>query len=506
MTNNPTVVGEGTYGCVHKPPMKCKHQDNINDPSIASKLMKDLDAKKEMKEFELIQHADANNYFHLGKPSICKADSTLSNKQAIVKCTKNNFKPDLVSQYSLLLIKYGGLDLEKYGAKLKEMTMNVSNRRNVEHFWMDISRIIFSLKVMNDKRIVHHDLKHQNIVYNPETGRANLIDFGLMTTKSKIQNASNKSKYGFGMLHWSFPVEIELLNKNKFDSIFQDINITRNPFQNKNKHRDKKEEYFTNILHHIQTHHKYFFNCIIQSKPGSEDYKSEMKSHITSFLQMLIMLEPTEYNEFVNKCIDTIDVYGTGIGLLYVLYRSKRFLSVDFFNDLKTLFLSMVHQNVFLRISPNDLITQYEHILLKNGLLEKYNMRFENHMLVEGRPIMVNLTQDIKNVVNSDLSMTPKEQEAFLKTIVIQCPEGKELNPTTKRCVNECKPGYARNDKFLCRKVSQKQQSKTKKKAKSAKKCPEGKEMNPKTGRCNKTCKRGYVRDAQFKCYKPKDK
>ena len=53
MTNNPTVVGEGTYGCVHKPPMKCKHQYNINDPSIASKLMKDLDAKKEMKEFEL---------------------------------------------------------------------------------------------------------------------------------------------------------------------------------------------------------------------------------------------------------------------------------------------------------------------------------------------------------------------------------------------------------------------------------------------------------------------
>jgi len=492
MTKNPSVVGEGTYGCVHKPPMKCKHQDNIDDPSIASKLMKDLDAKKEMKEFELIQYVDANNYFHLGKPSICKADSTLGNKEAIVKCTKSNFKADLVSKYSLLLIKYGGLDLEKYGTKIKEMTMNVENRRHVEHFWMDISRIMFSLKVMNDSRIVHHDLKHQNIVYNQETGRANLIDFGLMTTKEKIQRASNRSIYDFGILHWSFPVEIELLNKNKFESVLQ----TRNT----------KEEYFSQVLNHVQLNHKYFFNCIIQPQPGTEDYKREMKSHITSFLQMLIMLKRSEYNEFVQKCMNTIDVYGTGIGLLYVLYRSKRFLSDEFFNDLKTLFLSMVQQNVFLRISPDDLIVQYEHLLLKHGLLEKYDMRFENHMLVEGRPIVADIAEDIKEAMNIDVSMTPKEQEAFIKSVVIQCPEGKEVNPMTKRCINKCKSGYARNDKFMCRKVSQNKQSKTKKKAKSAKKCPEGKEMNPKTNRCVKTCKRGYLRDAQFKCYKPKDK
>ena len=80
--------------------------------------------------------------------------------------------------------------------------MNAANRRLVGHFWMDISRIIFGLQVMNDKGIVHHDLKHQNIVYNQETGRANLIDFGLMTTKTKIQTAATKSRYGFGALHW----------------------------------------------------------------------------------------------------------------------------------------------------------------------------------------------------------------------------------------------------------------------------------------------------------------
>ena len=41
----PNVVGEGTYGCVHKPPMKCKSENIIKDPTIASKLMQDEDAR-----------------------------------------------------------------------------------------------------------------------------------------------------------------------------------------------------------------------------------------------------------------------------------------------------------------------------------------------------------------------------------------------------------------------------------------------------------------------------
>jgi hypothetical protein len=33
-----------------------------------------------------------------------------------------------------------------------------------------------------------------------------------------------------------------------------------------------------------------------------------------------------------------------------------------------------------------------------------------------------------------------------------RCPEEKELNPKTNRCVKRCDPGYNRNSKFQCRK------------------------------------------------------
>ena len=89
------------------------------------------------------------------------------------------------------------------------------------------------------------------------------------------------------------------------------------------------------------------------------------------------------------------------------------------------------------------------------------------------------------------------------------CPENKELNPKTGRCVKECKPNYTRNDLFKCVRTSKTKQksnnSKTKtKKTFSQKECPENKELNPKTGRCVKKCKTNYTRNDLFKCVKNK--
>ena len=79
-----------------------------------------------------------------------------------------------------------------------------------------------------------------------------------------------------------------------------------------------------------------------------------------------------------------------------------------------------------------------------------------------------------------------------------ECPEGKEINPKTGRCVKKCKEGEVR-DKItgLCKKI----------KLKKRKECPEGKEINPKTGRCVNKCKEGEVRDKiTGKCKKIKVK
>jgi len=84
-----------------------------------------------------------------------------------------------------------------------------------------------------------------------------------------------------------------------------------------------------------------------------------------------------------------------------------------------------------------------------------------------------------------------------IKKVITKCPEGKEINPLTGRCVNKCKDGEVRDAaKGKCVKIK-----------KVIAKCPEGKEINPLTGRCVNKCKDGEVRNAaNGKCVKLKVK
>jgi hypothetical protein len=74
------------------------------------------------------------------------------------------------------------------------------------------------------------------------------------------------------------------------------------------------------------------------------------------------------------------------------------------------------------------------------------------------------------------------------------CPEGKEINPVTGRCVKKCEKGKVRDQKTgkCVKDVKEKKEE-----------CPEGKEINPVTGRCVKKCEKGKVRDQKTgKCVK----
>jgi hypothetical protein len=75
------------------------------------------------------------------------------------------------------------------------------------------------------------------------------------------------------------------------------------------------------------------------------------------------------------------------------------------------------------------------------------------------------------------------------------CPEGKELNPITKRCIKKCKDGEIRNVKTrMCEKKNNLNYLSL---TPSSGKCPEDKEFNPITKRCIKKCKDGEIRNVK---------
>ena len=90
--------------------------------------------------------------------------------------------------------------------------------------------------------------------------------------------------------------------------------------------------------------------------------------------------------------------------------------------------------------------------------------------------------------------------------MIKKCPEGKELNPITNRCVKKCKEGEVRNPTTgKCEKNKHQKSKDLPNLLLNSKKCPEGKELNPITNRCVKKCKEGEVRNPTTgKCEKNK--
>ena len=492
--SNPKKVGEGSYGCVHNPPLKCRNKPYNPDPTKVSKILTKKNANDELKEFKLIQSADKKEDFHLGKPTSCLPDNNMYNQVAINQCNRfNNFD---IEKYKLLLLENGGADLSKIEDKFKKLTLNNANRIRLENFWLDMARLIYGSKVLMDNGIVHHDLKQQNIVYNEKTGRVNFIDFGLMMTTKEMLKKANGSRYPFGE-HWSFPPDILFYNYVDYKKLTsrkggEKIFVLREEWKKymiaseilQDDLMDINEELATGVTRMIGAFFK-TFNSLTNS---DEDYK-----------------------KFINKSFETFDNYSIGFSLFSLLKATKKLIDDKLFNDLRLLFLSMMTFNVFERPSPSEVVNKYEFILKSNGLLDKYNMRFENHFLVDG--------------TEPKIEELPKSINTFINNLILKCPEGKERNPKTKRCINKCKEGYSRDADFKCKrnktqkkkpileetitapivdlhKTPERISNKTKTQKKKV--CKEGKELNPKTNRCINKCKEGHFRDNLFKCKKEK--
>ena len=473
------VIGQGTYGCVHKPQLKCKDKAR-KDATTVSKLMTRKHANQELGEYNLIDFADEKQEYYLGIPDDCNVDSkNAANLMAIAKC--RDFEAKQVQDYKLLLMKYGGKDLDDFSDEVHKWKKTPENVKQIELFWLEVSRLFRGLNAFKKNGIVHHDLKHQNIVYNKETNRINFIDFGFMTAKNSIINKCTYSDYWLANTHhWSFPIEIVLLNKDTYNR-YADGNVYTLAYD------------LASVTDDLSDQLSYFFECVSDFKPNTTEYNNITGKFIRKFFNLSRNLNSNDYNNFLNKSVDTIDSYGVGIALLVMLRKSKHLLDKTFSMRAFTLFMNMVHPNVYSRVDTEVLMNEYEDLLSDEGFLKKHNMKFENHRLVSG----IEIPPAVEKTINLIVKDTSKVSKSDLKTISINhepkrvCPPGKEYKPTTKRCVKTCKNGYVRNANFKCIRDRTR---------KTVKKCPSGKELNPNTNRCRVQCKPGKTRNDKGNC------
>ena len=469
MSDIPKVVGEGTYGCVHNPPLFCKDTDSRDDNKV-SKLMVPNEAVKEMREYVLIDKADKKQDFYLGQPDICSPGYQASNIKAIKKCKMGrtiNHQPG-GDHLSLLLMRNGGLNLADFSEKFKNKPMTKENKEKVADFWIESHRLFMGLFAFSKKNIIHHDLKGGNIVYFEDKNRVNYIDFGLMNTKTKLKKLCKKNRNWLANVpHWSFPPEIEYLNKIVFDNTYtkseetkkQMVNYIGKGFMNSKN----KTAIAVRTLYSVVIKNPITFKI---SSPGA---------YLGGFLQTLKYIDNVDkYDEFLDKSLSTIDSYGLACGLMETLCNLYLFMDIDFVRELASIFYSMLEPNITKRLTIYEATPLYEECLRKY-ILKDRKKEFKKNKVVNETVATTVFDKEIATITQTSIAITSKKELKKLMTSP-SCPDGKEINPNTGRCVFNCKNGYVRDKKFNC----------TRKK-KTNSECPEGKVLNPKTNRCIKT-------------------
>ena len=453
------VIGEGAYGCVHKPSLKCKDAPDMSYEGKLSKAMDIRHATTELKEYDVIDAVDKDLRYHLGKPEVCSPTKDRQTVRAIDKCKWIKSKD--IANMKLLIMKDGGLNLADYLYDIKDRT-----KEEIEMFLIELHRVILGIKVLGDNGIVHHDLKPQNIVYNPTEERMNFIDFGHMTMAESLKNKSIQSSNSHAVSHWSFPMEMMFQNKKNYMSFAR-------------LSSDEREQIFGQVRSGMKDHILTFLSYITNKIPKDEALERNvfLKQQFYDFF--VNDLTPENYNEFLIKSINTTDIYGLGFTILHILGPVQHVLHPLVYEVLTNLCLNAINPKVSDRCDVDFFLQAYESVLTDSGMLRRNGLHVSNHdiltMASSAPEIQKDETPDSKIPFVMAESLTPCEQS------------GKERNPKTGRCVKKCKDGYVRNANFNCTQL---------------KLCPENKEINPKTRRCVAKCKDGYVRNADFRCTK----
>ena len=449
-TEQAKVVGEGAYGCIHKPSLHCK-TGSKKIKSYSGKVSKILTAKhadKELAEYDIIANIDKNNAYYLGKPVECAPEKSDYNETAIAKCKHGKDIIDDFDHSKLLIMSDGGLNLEKFAEKTKRAYSENKKAGGeiMETFWLEFHRVFLGIKSFLDHGIMHYDMKPQNIVYNEQTHRMNLIDFGLTRTVDSVMQSSQASTNGMGHYHWSFPFETNFHNKTNYEIMA-------------GWDKDEKNNYYTKIVNHIASDaiddntlaFRNFFSHTLDYHPKRD---ALFEKYMKAFYENLIEIKIENYDDFLKKSLYTFDTYGIAIAIAVVVGLTRKFIPNKFAKELDDLVWNMTNPLVSQRFGLEQSMQRFEEVL-GTYVLPQRNVHFENHELVQNSPIPQTISKSIESIqpdkimlaTNKRSSETSKPLRFDLAVQDLKCKKRYEINPKTRRCRKSCAAGLTRSVK-----------------------------------------------------------
>ena len=311
-THKPLKIGEGAYGCVYRPSLKCKNKKNVTYKNKVSKIMEQKKAIQEYNKMKFLEKIKGKKKFKFIQkhPIICQPLINKKNSYVIKKCEvfdkeKYNlliFKdhPEYLHHYTnILIMDDAGMNLYLVVKYLfKHLT---TNDKNI--FLTKIMTLLEGVKFFIKNKIVHHDIKENNIMYDPYTATIKFIDFGLQKTFNEYLKKSKSSSNIHATSHGNFPPENSCVNKKEFNKninchVYKNSeNFTYDKFLNKNLNTFDiysltfaLEKIFNKIKFLDKSYTHFCNNVLMYILPYKQDifYRSDDLSHLIKKYECLL--------------------------------------------------------------------------------------------------------------------------------------------------------------------------------------------------------------------------
>lgn len=317
-------IGEGSYADIYKPEIK-------NDGSIGTNhISKIFKAKKfwleEIENCNIIKVLDPHNLF-----TISYIDFYMM---------ENYIHSSLITHNIIyqIVYEYGGLDLTDLNVKL-----------SLDELLSGLLEVFKGISIFNDNNYVHHDIKPANLLYNKDTGKIKLIDYGMSCYENKVYCKSNFADSDY----YYFPIEFSIFNS-----------LEQNSFSKKSSKIDYEsvfDVYYTYSVRNYSTIYKKLYYYLTDD---NYDFKSnKKKEQYTRFsskiIEDLLNKDDTNYPKYFERVsAGKVDIYMLGITILELIKMYNIDKIPDIINELLH---NMTNFNPIERITAKE---AYEQLII----------------------------------------------------------------------------------------------------------------------------------------------
>ena len=204
-------IGEGGFGCVFHPQVSCKGE-TTNDETYVSKIQKKgQTAENELKISQEIRKIKGYDKFFAPIISSCDIGLSRINSGLVSQCEAFE-RHHIGTDYNIMKMKFINMD------SISSVVKEGKKEKMFSTFFSSYRHLLDGLKHLQNKELVHFDIKSDNVIFDKDQGVPIIIDFGLSfrlpsnISKQAMENLYPIVFYVYAPEYYLWPIEVHYAN------------------------------------------------------------------------------------------------------------------------------------------------------------------------------------------------------------------------------------------------------------------------------------------------------